>query len=148
MIREIELPRNELIDTLADPGQVSGFVSPAQDYEQRRLHIAQRMVTDPINTHYFEADNDQMHYYGIRKGSIIIVDKSIQPKSNMLIVCWVESEFLTRRLFVHENAQYLCINDTLAGSINISGRAIKIFGVVTWTCLAHPIKSYVRPSRL
>lgn len=148
MIRELEIPKNKVLDTLDNPGKVSGFVSPAQDYEQRRLHIAERIVTDPTNTHYFEADNDEMRYYGIMKGSIIIVDKSIQPKSNMLIVCWVETEFLTRRLFINGNSQYLCINDTLECSINITGREIIIFGAVTWTCLPHNLKKYVRSSRL
>lgn len=148
MIRELELPRDEVLDTLDNPSKVSGFVSPADDYNQRRLHIAQRIVTDPTNTFYFEADNDEMRYYGIMKGSIIIVDKSIQPKSNTLIVCWVETEFLTRRLYINGNSQYLCINDTLECSINITGRDFKIFGAVTWTCLPHYIQKHVRSSRL
>jgi len=139
MIREVVIPRNEFIDTLETPGKVSGFVSPAEDYVQKRLHIAQRIVSDPTNTHYFEADNDEMRYYGIMKGSIIIVDKSIVPVSNMLIVCWVETEFLTRRLMVKGESQYLCINDTMDCSINITGRDITIFGVVTWTCLPHTL---------
>lgn len=148
MIRELEIPKNEEIDPLANPGKVSGFVSPAQDYEQRRLHIAERIVTDPTNTHYFEADNNEMRHYGIMKGSIIIVDKSVKPTSNTLIVCWVETEFLTRRLYINGNSQFLCINDTLDCSINITGREIVIFGVVTWTCLPHHNRKNVRTSRL
>lgn len=137
MIREFEMPRNEFINTLANSGKISGFVSPAHDYEQRRLHIAERIVTDPTNTHYFQADNDEMRYYGIFKGSLLIVDKSIVPSSGKLIVCWVETEFLTRRLLIKGASQYLCINDSMDCSINITGRDIVIFGVVTWTCVPH-----------
>jgi DNA polymerase V len=45
MIREVIIPRNEFIDALDNPGKVSGFVSPAEDYVQKRLHIAERLVT-------------------------------------------------------------------------------------------------------
>jgi len=32
MIREIAVPRNLELDTLANPNKVTGFVSPAEDY--------------------------------------------------------------------------------------------------------------------
>lgn len=135
MIRELELPRDEVLDTLDNPSKISGFVSPADDYQQRRLHIAQRIVTDPTNTFYFEAFDEQMKYYGIRSGSIIIVDRSIKARSGDLVVCYVESEWLTRRLEINGNTRYLCINDSIEGRINITGKVITDFGVVTWTCL-------------
>lgn len=137
MIREIEIPRNEFIDTLANPGKVSGFVSPAEDYAQKRLHIAQRLVNDPINTFYFEADDDQMRYFGIRKGSIIVVDKTIPVKSGTLIVCCVDDEWLTRKMCIRGTSQFLCINDNFEACLNITGKQITIFGAVTWTCLPH-----------
>lgn len=137
MIREIDIPRNEFIDFLANPGKVSGFVSPAEDYAQKRLHIAHRLVNDPVNTFYFEADDEQMRYFGIRKGSIIVVDKSVPIKSGMLVVCCVDEEWLTRKLCIRGNSQFLCINDNFEACLNITGRQITIFGAVTWTCLPH-----------
>lgn len=137
MIREIEIPRNEFVDTLANPGKVSGFVSPAEDYAQKRLHIAQRLVNDPVNTFYFEADDEQMRYFGISKGSIIVVDKSVLVKSGMLVVCCVDGEWLTRKLCIRGKSQFLCINDHFEACLNITGREITIFGAVTWTCLPH-----------
>ncbi|WP_152969600.1 LexA family transcriptional regulator [Pedobacter sp. Hv1] len=139
MIRQIEIPRNEFIDTLPDPGKVSGFVSPAEDYKQRRLHIAQRIVNDPINTFYFEADDDQMKYFGIRKGSIIVVDKSVKVRSGNIVVCCVDDEWLTRKLCVRNSGTFLCINDSMGACINITGKDITVFGSVTWTCSPHNI---------
>ncbi|GGI28389.1 LexA family protein [Pedobacter mendelii] len=81
MIRELEIPKNYVLDTLDNPGRVSGFISPAEDFKQRRLHIAQKIIKDPNNTFYFESDDNQMRYFGILKGSIIIVDKSIKVAS-------------------------------------------------------------------
>ncbi|TDG36682.1 hypothetical protein EZJ43_05195 [Pedobacter changchengzhani] len=137
MTRELALPTNNLLDTLDNPGRVSGFISPSADYKQRTLHIAHKMVSDPSNTFYFEADDDQMRYFGIKKGSIIIVDKSIKASSGMLIVCCVNDEWLTRKLCVKGENTYLCINDTMDACLNITGRNITIFGAVTWTCLPH-----------
>lgn len=148
MIRELEIPKNDILDTLDNPGKVSGFISPAEDYKQRRLHIAQKIVTDPTNTFYFEADDDQMRFFGIMKGSIIVVDKSIQVSSGMLIVCCVDDEWLTRKLVISGDASYLCINESLDACMNITGKSISIFGAVTWSCLPHSKSNHVRTGRL
>ncbi|SER43046.1 LexA family protein [Pedobacter rhizosphaerae] len=148
MIREIEIQKNNVLDTLDDPSRVSGFISPAEDYKQRRLHIAQKIVNDPTNTFYFEADDDHMRYFGIMKGSIIIVDKSIKVTSGMLIVCCVDDEWLTRKLLISGDNTYLCINDGLDACMNITGKNISVFGAVTWTCLPHSKRNNVRTGRL
>ena len=148
MITELEIPKDNVLDTLDNPGRVSGFISPAGDYKQRRLHIAQRIVGDPTNTYYFEADDDHMRYFGIMKGSIIIVDKSIKVSSGMLIVCCVEEEWLTRKLLVSGDNTYLCINDGMEACMNITGKNITVFGAVTWTCLPHSKQHHVRTGRL
>ncbi|MBC6112691.1 LexA family protein [Pedobacter fastidiosus] len=146
MIRELEIAKNEVLETLDNPGKVSGFISPAEDYKQRRLHIAQRIVTDPTNTFYFEAD-DEMQYFGIMKGSIIIVDKSVQVASGRLIVCCVDNEWLTRKLIIQGNNTFLCINDSMDACMNITRRNITVFGAVTWTCLPHSLQ-HVRTVQL
>jgi DNA polymerase V len=148
MIRELEIPKNNVLDTLDNPARVSGFISPAEDYKQRRLHIAQRIVGDPTNTYYFEADDDHMRYFGIMKGSIIVVDKSIKVSSGMLIVCCVEDEWLTRKLLINGDNTYLCINDGMEACMNITGKNITVFGAVTWTCLPHSKHNHVRTGRL
>ncbi|RYF13037.1 MAG: hypothetical protein EOO42_19390 [Flavobacteriales bacterium] len=137
MIREIEIPRNEFIDTLADPGKVSGFVSPAEDYAQKRLPIAQRIVKDPVNTFYFEADDDQMRFFGIYKGSIIVVDKTAAVRSGSIVVCCVDGEWLTRKLCIRGSQTLLCLNNNFEACLNITGKEIDIVGAVTWTCLPH-----------
>jgi len=148
MIRELEIPKNELIDTLDNPGRVSGFISPAEDYKQKRLHIAQKIVSDPTNTFYFEADDNQMRYFGIMKGSIIVVDKSVKVCSGMLIVCCVDEEWLTRKLVIKGENTFLCLNDSMDACLNITGKNITVFGAVTWTCLPHTKHQHVRTGRL
>lgn len=135
MLREIEIPRNELLDTLANSGKVTGFVSPAEDYIKRRLHIASRLVPDPTNTFYFEVDSNDMQSYGIFKGSILVVDKSVTVKSGRVVVCCLDHQWLVRKLFYKGTTKYLCINETLIGSVEVSSKRLEIFGCVTWSCL-------------
>lgn len=148
MIRELEIPKNEFLETLDNPGKVSGFISPAEDYKQRRLHISQLIVKDPTNTFYFEADDDQMRYYGIMKGTIIIVDKSVSIASGSLIVCCVEGEWLTRKFVLKDGNTFLCINDSFDACLNVTGKQLDVFGAVTWTCLPHQFVKHVRTGRL
>lgn len=148
MIRELEIRKDTLIDTLENFSKISGFISPAEDYKQRTLHIAQHMVPNPTNTFYFEADDNHMRYFGIMKGSIIVVDKSIPVTSGALIVCCVEEEWLTRKLCIKGDNTYLCINDSMDACLNITGRNITVFGAVTWTCLPHLKHHNVRTGTL
>ncbi len=135
MIRQIEIPRNATLDTLEDPGRTSGFVSPAEDYIQRRLHIANLIVGDAANTFYFEVDNDQMRFFNIVKGAIAVVDKSLPIMHGAIIVCCLDSEWLIRKLCRRNGKSYLCIDNSFEACIEVTGRRLDIFGVVSWVCM-------------
>lgn len=137
MTKELEIPENIAYLKKEGSTELQGSRSSVDQDKQLRLHIAITIVSDPINTFYFEAHDDQMRYFGIRRGSIIIVNKSVEITSGVLVVCSVDGEWLTRKLQVKESETFLCINDGMDASINITGKAIKIFGAVTWTCLPH-----------
>lgn len=146
MLREIDVPRNEEQEPLVNAGAVSGFVSPAEDYKERRLHISQRIVTDPINTFYFEAINDEMKDNGITTGTLLIVDRSKEIKNGMLVICNVDGEWLNRFL-VNKGNQTFLYSSKDKPPIEITGKNVEIFGAVTWHCVPYKSK-YVRPSRL
>lgn len=147
MLREIDLPRNEEQEPLANAGKVSGFISPAEDYKERRLHIVQRLVKDPINTFYFEAENNEMQDYGITKGTLLIVDRSKMVRNGTMIICNVEGEWLNRFLVKKDDQIYLYASKQKP-PINITGRNVEIFGPVTWHCVPQEKSKYVRPGRL
>lgn len=146
MLREIDVPRNKEQEPLANAGAVSGFVSPAEDYKERRLNIVERIVSDPINTFYFEAINDEMKDYGITTGTLLVVDRSKQIRSGMLIICNVDGEWLNRFLVKKGNQTFLHSSKDKP-AIELTGKNIEIFGAVTWHCVPQKIKN-VRLSRL
>lgn len=144
MLREIDFARNIDKEPLANPGAVSGFVSPADDYMGRRLHIAQKIVDDPVNTFYFEVQDNEMKAYGIVKGTILVVDRTKDHVNGSIIVCNVEGEWLNRCIISKGKEVFLLTSSDDLQPINITGRDMVIFGVVSWYCV--PYKSYVRIS--
>nr|WP_315420982.1 S24 family peptidase [uncultured Pedobacter sp.] len=147
MLREIDVPRNEEQEPLANAGKVSGFISPAEDYKERRLHIAQLLVNDPINTFYFQADNDEMQDYGITTGTMLIVDRSKVIRNGSMVICNLEGEWLNRFLVKKENKTFL-YSSKKKPPINITERNVEIFGAVTWYCVPQNKSKHVRPGRL
>jgi DNA polymerase V len=133
MLRKNTPKRDLRLEPLADPGQVTGFSSPAQDYAEDRLHIIQKLVKDPTNTYYFEMESNDMSYYGIVKGALLIVDRSVKAKPGAIVIANVEGEWITRKLSVDNDQNYLTCGQK-DKDILIGDEGITIFGAVTWSC--------------
>jgi len=136
VLREIEINRNVEQEPIANAGAVSGFISPAEDYKERRLHIAQRIVSDPINTFYFEVIGNEMQEYGIVSGTLLIVDRSKPIRNGSLVICNIEGEWLNRYLYKKDNRAFLYASKK-HNPLEITGMAIEIFGAVAWHCVPH-----------
>lgn len=134
MLRNIVIKRNEELEPIEDPGQVTGFSSPATDYIKERLHIIQKLVNDPTNTYYFEMKTDELISFGIAKGALLIVDRSIKAKCGSTVVVNIEGEWVVKKLLVDGKDKYLTSGKIDEGSILLNENGILIFGVVTWSC--------------
>ena len=146
MLRQIQPNKDIELEPIEDPGQVSGFQSPAADYQEDRLHIIQKLVSDPLNTFYFEAGSDEMDQFGIRTGTILIVDRSKKPTGGMIVIAWHHGEWLVRQLITHVKNKYLTTGKEEDEFVELTAEAgILIWGVVTWSCCPQmEVKKYVR----
>ena len=136
MLRQLTHTPYTDLEPIADPGEVSGFQSPAANYREDRLNILQRLVTDPLNTFYFEANSDEMELFGIKQGTLLVVDRSKIPAGGMLVVARYKGDWLVRQLISHVSRQYLSTgreNDEIIEVGVTSGPLI--WGVITWACL-------------
>lgn len=129
MITAIEQPALKI----SRNNQQSNSNGIAQQLNKYVLDFA-HPASNPTDIFYFESDDDQMRYFGIRKHSLIVVDKSIGINSGMIIVCCVDGEWLTRKMVVKGESTFLCINDGMDARLNITGKQIDILGAVTWIC--------------
>lgn len=133
MLRNITPKRDNDLEPIERPDQVTGFSSPAQDYKEDRLHIIQKLVKDPTNTFYFEADNDDLIEFGIKRGALLIVDKSISITDGRIVIAYHAGEWIIRQLATLSGKKYLVTRNTHINSVKVDIETV-IFGVVTWSC--------------
>ena len=95
-------------DPLARPiysGRVSAglsrFPSPAQDYEQEELDLNQYLIKKAPATFFYRVGKsyDSMISVGIYPNSLLIVNRSITPKSSHIVVAVVDGEEVVKRLY-------------------------------------------------
>lgn len=72
----------------------SRFPSPAQDYEQEELDLNKHLINNPPATFLYRVGNmqDSMIDAGIQPNCILIVDRSITPKSSHIVIAEVVGE--------------------------------------------------------
>ena len=83
----------------------SRFPSPAQDYEQQELDLNKHLVSNPPATFFYRVGNsyDSMIDVGILPNALLIVDRSINPKSSHIVLAEVEGELMVKRLYKWRN---------------------------------------------
>lgn len=69
------------------------FGSPAADYVETKLDLNRFLVSHPVSTYFVKMDNDNHWREGIRRGDILVVDRSLTPVSQQLIVVQDDSGF-------------------------------------------------------
>jgi DNA polymerase V len=82
-------------------GRTTGFASPAQDYEQERLDLNKKMVTNAPATFFYTVgkSDDSMIDDGIMPDGLLVVDRSIAPKSGKNVIAIVDGEYVVKRLY-------------------------------------------------
>lgn len=150
MLRKIETIERADLEPIEQPGVVSGFQSPAADYAEERLNILQKLITDPTNTYFFESESDSMALFGIRIGTLLVVNRAILPTGGMIVVAWYDGKWRVRQLISHGKKKFLTTAREEDPLVEVSeANGMIIWGVVTWSCCPQlEIKKYVRPRRL
>jgi DNA polymerase V len=95
----------------------AGFPSPADDYIEKSLDINDYLVKNPDATFLVRAQGDSMKDAGIISGDILVVDRSVRPVNNCIVLAVLNSEFTVKKFYkqadtvrlVPENSDYKCI---------------------------------------
>src|SRR5437762_344513 len=68
----------------------AGFPSPADDYPVQDLDLNQHLIRHPDSTYFLKVLGDSMLGAGIKSGDILIVDRSIEPTNDKVVVaCFI-----------------------------------------------------------
>jgi len=79
----------------------AGFPSPAADYAEDGLDLNDYLVRRKSATYMFTVKGDSMIGASIEEGDKVVVDRSLRPRHNDIVVAVVEAEYTIKRLYKH-----------------------------------------------
>lgn len=118
----------ELYNTLI-PIVYTGFPSPADDYIEKRIDLNQILISNPRATFFMKVYGYSMDGF-IQNDDILIIDCSLTPKNDNIVIIISEGEFLLRKL-IKKNEKFFLIN-LKNQNLEIITDTIEIWGVVTY----------------
>ncbi len=76
----------------------AGFPSPADDFIESQLDFNEYLIKHPAATFCVRAKGDSMINAGIHPGSMLIVDRSLAPRQDSIVVAVLDGEFTVKRI--------------------------------------------------
>lgn len=115
-----------------------GFPSPAAEYIENNLNLHDHLVKRPAATFFMRASGDSMTGLGIYPEDILVIDRSIKPRSGHVVVAAVNGEYTLKTLKIHEGKPYLMpANPNYKPIIIQNMEQLQIFGVLTHNIHKH-----------
>ena len=114
-------------------GSVSaGHPSPLTDQAKELVDINSHLIRNEIATYIFRVKGNAMIDAGIFEGDVLIVDRSIEPKHNDIVLATLNNEFLVKRLCKPAGVIKLISENPIYPSLVIKERDdFTVWGVVT-----------------
>lgn len=111
----------------------AGFPSPAEDYLDKMLDLNELLIAHPAATFFVRVAGDSMQNAGIFSGDILVVDRSLEPTDNKIIVAIVGSEFTVKRLKIREDRISLVPENPAYPILEMKEESdFQVWGVVTY----------------
>ena len=122
---------------LAEEGISAGFPSPANDFKEIRISLDKELVKNSESTFYARVSGDSMENAGLSNGDLIVIDRSINPEKNKIVVCFIDGEFTVKRIIRKGCKLFLKPENKNYKEIEIGDETqLIIWGVVTYVIKA------------
>ena len=96
MILQAHNFKNIVLVPLIDFKIPAGFPSPARDYIEDRIDLAQQLAPHPLSTYYSYSEGDSMLDACIPPNSILVIDKSLTAKSGDIVVAYLNGGYTVK----------------------------------------------------
>ena len=129
----------QLVSTLSIPlpflgGVNAGFPSPAADYIEDEIDLKSILMPNPSSTFIMKIEGDSMINANIPPNAYIVIDRSVKPKNNSIVVAVLNGEITCKRLIKRgkllalypENSKYVPIEITEEMNFTVWGTVTNI----------------------
>jgi DNA polymerase V len=109
----------------------AGFPAPGDDVVEKMLDIHDLVVKNPASTFFVRVEGDSMEGAGIFSGDMLVVDRSVSPKTDSIVLAAVYGELVVKRLRIEKDRLILISENTEYEPILIQGEEdCYIWGVI------------------
>ena len=111
----------------------AGFPSPATDYMENKLDLNEYLITHPAATFIVKASGSSMVNANIYSGDLLVVDRSIMPKNNNIVIASIFGDLTVKKLKKKEKSFFLVSANEEYPNIEVKEEMeCFIWGVVTY----------------
>ena len=110
----------------------AGFPSPASDYLEGEIDLNRYLIKNPPATFIVKSQGNSMLQAGIHSNDLLIVDRSIKPKNNSIVIASIDGELIVKRIKI-SGKQFLLTSDNKEyRNIKINNESdVFLWGIVT-----------------
>lgn len=120
-----------------DAGVKAGFPSPAEDFTETAIDLNVELIKNPSSTFFARATGDSMQDFGVADGDLLVVDKSLEPRTGKIAVCYIDGEFTLKQIRIENECCWL-----VPGNANYQPiKATKDNEFLIWGIVTHSIKT-------
>jgi len=110
----------------------AGFPSPADDFLDLDINLQDFLIKHPSATFCVRVNGSSMEKANIYSGDVMIVDKSLSPKNNSIVLAVIDSEVTVKRIKKNGTKLYLNPENDAFNPIEITEEMnFNVWGVVT-----------------
>jgi DNA polymerase V len=116
----------------------AGLPSVADDYVEAQIDLNQHLIRNPTATFLVRATGESMIGAGIHSGDVLVVDRSLVPSQNKIVIAVLNGELTVKRIRYESKRVYLMPENPNYPVIAVNeGMELTVWGVVT--NVIHPV---------
>ncbi|HEY1114601.1 MAG TPA: translesion error-prone DNA polymerase V autoproteolytic subunit [Chitinophagaceae bacterium] len=113
--------------------RATGFGAAADDYAERGIDLNEQLIRNKPATYFMRVNGNTMTGAGIHNGDVVIVDRSLKPRSGNVVIAVLNGEMLIRRYEEYNRKVRLVPEGANLATIDVDpGADFWVWGVVTY----------------
>ena len=114
----------------------AGFPSPAENYIEEKLNLDKHLIKNKESTFFVRVSGDTMINVGIFDNDILVVDRSLVPVRQSIVIASIDGELVVKKLVKDRIKKYFYLKSENKNYPDIrlnSNSDTIIWGIVTYT---------------